>query len=330
MNILSVSFELHMTVWFLVPFRHHPVVSHSTFGIGLQLRNADLKFHHPLQIGIQQVEMTAVTARDHTTPEELHVRFDETHFGSGHHTFCCVVVMACEVHWAHFFCHWCSGFAWLVINDLVDSLPDGFVGFFGQRLNVHQGITSQWVFGGSGRQVGKLKTGGHGWSGDGTREPDSGGRWQKWKPGVARQMKRWNFFGRELIQCTTMKLCTCNNALDFPRVHVKELTVAVSQNPSMSTVFVIRACQCSQVGKRAGWIQTSMGKDVWTKKKEARTDSIGLAGEFTPKKKQVEQQLRVDGESLFHGHKLLVHNPKQCVTIDVRLEEKTLQKALRK
>ena len=76
-----------------------------------------------------------------------------------------------------------------MINDLVDSLPDGFIGFFGQRLNVHQGITSQWMFGGSRRIGGRMEPGGHGWSGDGTIEPDSGERKQKWKPGVARQMK---------------------------------------------------------------------------------------------------------------------------------------------
>ena len=98
----------------------------------------------------------------------------------------------------------------------------------------------------------------------------------------------------------------------------------------LSTVFVFCACQCSQVGKQAGCIQKSMGKDRVNQKKRARTDSIGLAGKFTPKKKQVEQQMRVEGESLFHGHKLLVHNPKQCVTIAVWLDEKTLRKALRK
>ena len=76
-----------------------------------------------------------------------------------------------------------------MINDVVDFLPDGFVSFFGQRLNVHQGVTSQWVFGGSGRIGGRMKTGGHGWRGDGTMEPGSGERKQKWKPGVARQMK---------------------------------------------------------------------------------------------------------------------------------------------
>jgi len=33
-------------------------------------------------------------------------------------------------------------------------------------------------------------------------------------------------------------------------------------------------------------IQKSMGKDDVNRKKRARTDSIGLAGEFTPKKKR--------------------------------------------
>jgi len=48
------------------------------------------------------------------------------------------------------------------------------------------------------------------------------------------------------------------------------------------------------------------------------------------KKKQVEQQMRVEGKSFWHGHKLLVHNPKQCVTIAVQLDEKTIRTALRK
>ena len=34
--------------------------------------------------------------------------------------------------------------------------------------------------------------------------------------------------------------------------------------------------------------------------------------------------MRVEGKSLWHGHKLLVHNPKQCVTIAVQLDENAL------
>ena len=86
----------------------------------------------------------------------------------------------------------------------------------------------------------------------------------------------------------------------------------------------------------ARWASEPVGfKNQWEKtcepKKKGRAlTALDWQANSRQKKKQVEQQMRVEGKSLWHGHKLLIHNPKQCVTIAVQLDEKTLSTALRK
>ena len=80
-----------------------------------------------------------------------------------------------------------------------------------------------------------------------------------------------------------------------------------------------------QAGKQAGQHSKTKGKWVCEQKKNwARTNSIGLAGNFKPKK-QVVHQIWCEGTLLWHGHKQLFHKPRQNVPIDAQLDGSALQ-----